>query len=164
MYCENLEEVTLPQTLETIGIQAFNYTGLKEITIPKNVKDTETEDGKIFGIGYAAFHTCEKLKVAKIEAQITEIPAGAFGYCPVLETLYLPKTLKKIDGAYYNSDEKFIYGHAFHYNTGLKDIYFAGSAAEWNAVAVENEKVTVQTAEYDNSAIKNATMHYQTAE
>ncbi len=161
LYCEGLEEATLPEGLVTIGTQAFTYTALKEITIPETVHDIKTEEGTIFGIGYAAFHTCEKLTVANIyDAQITEIPSGAFGYCPALEKLYLPSTLKKIDGAYYNSKDKFEYGHAFHYNTGLKDIYFAGTAAQWNAVAVDNESVTVQNATYNNEAIKNATMHY----
>ena len=161
--CNGLEEITLPEGLTTIGEQAFTYSGLKEITVPASVCDIRTDDKTTFGIGRAAFHSCENLKTVKIEARIAEIPAGAFGACKSLETLYLPATLKKIGGAYYYN-EKFVYGHAFHYNTALKDIYFRGTAAQWNAVTVENESVTEQTALYDNSAIINATMHYQTAE
>lgn len=164
MYCEGLEEVTLHEGLVTIGTQAFYYAGIKEITIPASVKDTVDGERTVFGIGYAAFHTCTSLKVAKIEAGVNEIPSGAFGYCTALEKLYLPATLKKIGGAYFNADEKFVYGHAFHYNEALKDIYFEGSSAQWNAVAVDNESVTVQGATYDNSAIKKADMHYGNAE
>ncbi|MDE6868075.1 MAG: leucine-rich repeat domain-containing protein [Clostridia bacterium] len=164
LYCEELESATLPEGLVTIGSRAFNYTALKEITIPASVRDVETEEGRICGIGYGAFHTCEKLTVATINAQIAEIPSGAFGYCPALEKIYLPSTLKKIHGALFDEEGKLVYGHAFHYNSSLKDIYFAGTAEQWNAVAVENEPAEVQTAKYDNSAIVNATLHYGNAQ
>ncbi|MDE7265626.1 MAG: leucine-rich repeat domain-containing protein [Clostridia bacterium] len=151
LYCEALESATLPNGLETIGARAFNYTALKEITIPASVTS----------LGYCAFHTCENLTTANLyDTQITEIPSGAFGYCPALEKVYLPATLKKIEGALFNEDGKFVYGHAFHYNTSLKDIYFAGTAEQWNAVTVDNEAVEVQTARYDNAAIINASLHY----
>ncbi len=162
--CDNLEEVTLPDGLETIGEQSFTYSGLKQIIIPETVVDKPDGENKIFGIGYGAFHTCEDLTAVTILAQIEEIPAGAFGYCPALETLTLPETLKKIDGAAFKSNNKLAYGHAFHNNTALKDIYFKGTQAQWKLVAVENETYTEQEATFDNSAILNATMHYETAQ
>ena len=166
--CTKLESVSLPQTLEKIGNMAFYKTGLTEITIPDSVRDTETEktgdDGKTiteieYGIGYAAFHTCEKLVKATVGSGIKYLRSGVFGYCTALKEIYLPASLKKIEGAYY-IDGKLECGHAFHSDKELADIYFAGSKAEWEAVEKDMEAVTVQNVTYDNSALTRAKLHY----
>ena len=64
-------------------------------------------------------------------------------------------------------DDSFIMGHAFHNCASLKDVYFAGSEEQWNAVQIivgkshdDNSPVTVNGATYDNTAVKNAVKHY----
>ena len=51
-YCTNLESVTIPGTVETIGHFAFFGTGLKQVSIPASVRE----------IGHAAFSNCTALE------------------------------------------------------------------------------------------------------
>lgn len=154
--CARLQSAELPQGLQTVGDLSFYYTGLTEITVPASVQI----------IGKGAFHSCTALKTARVEANVTVIDSGVFGYCTALESVYLPQTLQKIEGAFY-SDDTFIVGHAFHNCASLKDVYFAGSREQWDAVKItvgkspdDNSVLTVNGADYDNSAIKNAVKHY----
>lgn len=165
--CLGLEKIALPQTLEKIGDMAFYKTGLTEITVPDGVRDIVTEktdaDGKTvteteYGLGYAAFHTCEKLVKATVGSGISVLRPGVFGYCTALKEIYLPAGLKKIEGAYY-IDGKLECGHAFHNDKALKDVYFAGSRAEWDAVEKDMQSATVQNVTYDNSALTRAKLH-----
>lgn len=176
--CTSLKSVNLPDGLERIGYQAFYQAGLEQIVIPASVCDEivpdldengeqkKDEDGKLLyktymGIGYAAFHSCESLKLAVVNAQVETLYSGVFGYCLALESVYLPKSLKKIEGAVF-SDSTMYYGHAFHHDGALKTVYFEGTEEEWKAVEISNrayEDKNVETP-YDNSAVINAEKHY----
>ena len=61
MYCEALEEITLPTNLKTLGAQCFRDCNLSNITIPATV---EIFDG-------SAFINCVNLKEITIESNIT---------------------------------------------------------------------------------------------
>ncbi len=61
--CVNLTSVTLPQSLKTIGRDAFSFCrSLEEITIPKNVET----------IYCAAFYGCESLETINFEGTMEE--------------------------------------------------------------------------------------------
>ncbi|MBD5632369.1 MAG: leucine-rich repeat domain-containing protein [Clostridia bacterium] len=166
--CEFLQSINLPEGLKTIGERAFYMSGLTEITVPSSVKDvtvtTENDKGEEvsevrYGLGVGAFWCCESLKTAKIYAEIETITSSVFGYCTQLEEIYLPTTLKKIDGAKY-VDGAFYCGHAFHNDPALKKVYFAGSEAEWQSVEVVANSVTIGGETSDNLAILNAAKTY----
>ncbi len=167
--CTCITSVTLPETLTTIGNLAFyNTTGLTEIIIPASVHDIKTtvigEDGEvsetvIYGIGYGAFHTCKSLVRAVIKGEIETIRSGAFGYCTSLTEIYLPSTIKSVEGAMY-SGGKLYCGHAFHNCDALTDVYFGGSQEEWDKVEIDSTSVTDNGATYNNSALIGATKHY----
>lgn len=167
--CGLLASVTLPESLTTIGERAFYTTGLTEIVIPAGVRDTyeETVDEEgnavtvtTYGIGVCAFHTCASLTRAVVNAQIGTLPSGVFGYCVSLTEIYLPATLKKVEGEAYASDESFYCGHAFHTCTSLSDVYFAGTREQWSQVEIESGSYTSNTVTYDNSALLNAAKHF----
>lgn len=167
--CSALKNISLPATLTTIGSQAFYYSGLEEVVVPVSVTDIKVEDGTdengetkyktTAGLGYSAFHSCLNLKLAVVEGNVEKILAGTFGYCPALESVYLPSSVKEIEGAYYK-DGKFVYGHAFHNDGALKSINFAGTQEEWSAVKIGNEGVNYNDSHYDNSAVTSAVKHY----
>lgn len=54
----SVEHVVLPETLTTIGEMAFCYSGLKEITLPKNLEHL----GEIDGVTANPFAGCSNLK------------------------------------------------------------------------------------------------------
>ncbi|MDE6597840.1 MAG: leucine-rich repeat domain-containing protein [Clostridia bacterium] len=178
--CTALTEITLPQKLITIGEQAFYTSGLTGIVIPDSVKDVETEvldengqpklDDKgnkvmktTYGIGMGAFHTCTDMKYAVVGKRVQTLRSGAFGYCPAMEKLYLPKSVEGIEGIYVE-DGKVIYKHAFHHNGALTEVYYEGTEEEWQALLkkVNNDTVKVKgdSEQYDNSALFNAHINY----
>ncbi|MCR5664469.1 MAG: leucine-rich repeat protein [Oscillospiraceae bacterium] len=68
---EELEQATLPSTLESIGFAAFaNCKSLTNINFPEG----------LLTIGDEAFHECGLISVS-LPASLTEIGLSAFGYC-----------------------------------------------------------------------------------
>ena len=63
-----LTSVTIPETVESIGTQAFNFTGLTAITLPSNLKTIE--DG--------VFQGCTGITSVTIPASVTSIAGGTF--------------------------------------------------------------------------------------
>lgn len=79
--CDNLEEVDLPNTLQTIGRSAFsNCKYLRNITIPTGV--TTIED--------SAFAYCDNLKSIDLPAGLITLGDSAFFLCKKLRTISLP--------------------------------------------------------------------------
>lgn len=178
MGCYELKNVVLPDILQRIGYRAFYQCGLEQIIIPASVCDEtvpdldengeqkKDEDGNLLtltymGIGYGAFHSCENLKLAVVNACVETLYAGVFGYCISLETVYLPETLKKIEGAIFG-DGALYYGHVFHHDKALKNVYFAGTEEEWNAVEIDNKEYKDKqvSTPFDNSYLINAENKY----
>ena len=87
--CDNsgLTSITLPKTLESLGVYAFaNCAGLESVTI----------DGTITEIPAYAFSDCVSLKGIEIKDGITKIDAGAFFGCSSLSEITLGKDVEEI--------------------------------------------------------------------
>ncbi len=94
---KNLDTVTLPKTLETIGESAFNRTGLIDVVIPSSTLTI----GKYAFAGIASMHTLvigsETDKTERLyKSQLTTITDLAFQGCSALKVVELPMNLKKI--------------------------------------------------------------------
>lgn len=73
-----MENITLPDSITSIGKQAFYYcSSLKSITIPDGVTS----------IGDYSFCLCSSLKSITIPSKITEIGNSAFYGCTLLDTV-----------------------------------------------------------------------------
>ena len=84
--CLDLEEVSLPQTIETIGNGAFaNCVKLKEIKLPDS----------IVSIGESAFYMCENLGNTKMPASLNFVGNLAFGGTAITEVT-VPEGLTKL--------------------------------------------------------------------
>lgn len=82
-----LEEINLPEGLEDIGYEAFEYCqSLKSITIPDSVTY----------IGSWAFNNCTSLESAKIGSGVERINRHAFANCTSLKELTLSEGLESI--------------------------------------------------------------------
>jgi len=90
-----MERAEIPAWIEEIEDAAYSGSGLKRI-------EFKTENGKsqLKRIGAGAFQQCGFSDSPKlvIPEGVTELGAGAFGYCSGLEEIVLPKSLKKIGG------------------------------------------------------------------
>lgn len=108
--CTKLETVTLPTTLELIGLSAFaNCSSLASIEIPEGVTEihqnafsgctrleTVTLSTSLKRIEVNVFSGCSSLTSIKIPEGVTEIHQNAFSGCTKLETVILPETLESI--------------------------------------------------------------------
>ena len=72
--CTALTDVTLPSTLKSIGAEAFEATGLEEITIPESVTTIES----------SVFKNCKSLERIQFPDALTAIPANLCNACSAL--------------------------------------------------------------------------------
>ena len=102
---ENLESVSLPSTLKTIGKSAFSgCIKLSEINLPEG----------LVSIGDYAFSSCIRLKNINLPESLTSIGRSAFHSCRAIEKLVIPDRVTQIgEGAFnLNYDDRIpIYGN-----------------------------------------------------
>lgn len=107
--CKNLKKISIPVSVEIIGLAAFSGSGIESIHLPANLKTIST----------AAFSGCTNLKsvefptgLTKIENMafeksglirmelpdtVTTMGSGVFSECPNLEFVKLPRNLEIIE-------------------------------------------------------------------
>ena len=113
--CTSLTSVTIPNSVTSIGESAFdNCTSLTSVTIPDSVTS----------IGDWAFGSCTSLTSVTIPDSVTSIGRYAFAYCTSLTSVAIPDSVTSI-GEYAFDDCK-----------SLTDVYYAGSEAQWKAIAI----------------------------
>ena len=114
--CTLLKTVTIPDSVITIGNEAFECTSLQSVTIPNSVTtiglgvfsscnslETVTIGNSVEIINGRAFSGCSSLKEIVIPDSVTRIDGGAFGGCSSLETLTIGDGLTEIaSGAFPN--------------------------------------------------------------
>lgn len=78
--------VVIPDTVQTIASEAFEYGGMMSVVIPNSVTS----------IGSEAFYGCNYLLGVELPNQITKIETHTFGSCSSLTHLVLPNSIKEI--------------------------------------------------------------------
>ncbi len=93
MYCSSLTAVTIPNSVTSIGIQAFQgCRGLTSVSIPNNVTS----------IGDYAFDGCRSLTSITIPNSVTTIGNEAFSGCTSLNSISIPNNVTSIgESAFY---------------------------------------------------------------
>ena len=148
--CISLESVNIPRGITTIPKDAFSFCCFSSIVIPDNV--TKIGDSAFSAVselssitlpdgltwmGESAFSSTD-LESIRIPEGMTEIANTAFMSCDKLKTVILPKSITDIGW------------NAFAGCSSIQDVYFAGSAEEWDAIEVG----------LYNQQLLNATIHY----
>ncbi|MDE5774614.1 MAG: leucine-rich repeat protein [Muribaculaceae bacterium] len=75
--CSGLTSVEIPNTVDTIGVGAFRFCGLKSVTLGKSVSTIERQ----------AFWYCKQLESVVFPQSVTSIEHDAFIYCSSLKKL-----------------------------------------------------------------------------
>ena len=89
MLCQNLKEITIPETVTTIQAHAFEQCEkLGKVTIAKN--------SELTSIGEGAFRSCTTLKSIVLPEGVTTIEKDAFFDCSKLSAVTLPASLTAI--------------------------------------------------------------------
>ena len=81
-----LQKIIIPNTVTSIGNNAFDASGILEITIPDSVTM----------IGEEAFADCNYLKKVILSKSITTIRASTFLNCHSLEDIFMPNSISSI--------------------------------------------------------------------
>ena len=121
----SLTKVALPDSLETIGVATFRQCLLlHEVKMPKTLQE----------MGWWAFVSCSALVSIVVPEGITVIADNTFNSCTLLRTISLPKSLQRIEH------------DAFYGCNLIGDIYYNGTAAEWDALDIEGQSLSFYTA------------------
>ena len=85
--CSNIHSVTIPQSVKSIGREAFyKCDGLESLTI----------NGAIDTMGYKAFSNCTSLTTLKLGEHIKTIGSDAFEGCSALKNVTIPENVTSI--------------------------------------------------------------------
>ena len=123
-----MTELTVPSGVTAIGGWGFqDKNKLTKLTIPSSVTT----------ISYNAFGDCDSLAEVTIQPGLTTLEGWAFGKCPALTKVTIPASVTSI-------------GECAFYQTGLKDVYYGGTEAQWNGI---------QMGDF-NGALTGAAIHY----
>ena len=94
--CTALESVSLPNTLTSIGKQAFGICwSLTSLTIPEGVTS----------IGVGAFANCCGLRSLSLPSTVTSIGKSAFYYCEKLTKITIPEGVTSLDAKVFEYSE-----------------------------------------------------------
>lgn len=114
--CQFLHEMALPNTLESIGDNAFKESFVETLTFPSTLKEIGDEafegsmiteaflpDNMTF-IGESAFESCYHLVSARYPKGLSYVPSGCFYGCEFLNTFELPEGITYIErNAFYGT-------------------------------------------------------------
>ena len=133
MECSSLSSINLSESLTSIEGWSFYFcSSLRNIVLPESLTS----------IGGGAFYLCNVSRIILPES-LACIDDGAFWSCYSLESIFIPTSVKTIN------ESAFL-------NTGLKNIYYAGTENEWNSIQIIS---TENVSGYYNG-LRNATVHY----
>lgn len=91
----------------------------------------------VTNVGAGAFRNCAGLEEAVLGADVTVIGAEAFAGCVSLERVTIPESVTEVGDS------------AFFGCTALTDVYFGGTAGQWNSIAFD----------WDNDLVLDADIH-----
>ena len=164
--CFALTEAAIPASVTSIGYIAFEQcTALTGFSVDKNNPAYKDVDGVLFNKSGTELiqYPAARGGAYTIPAGVTTVADAAFAYAASLTEATVPNGVTKLGGvAFYQcpsltrvnlgSSVESIGDHAFDYCAALRDVYYAGSEADWAAVAMET----------GNDELLNATMHFIT--
>ena len=140
--CKSLTSIEIPSSVTTIGEDAFYWCGLKNVFIT----DLAAWCSVAFGDEEAnPLYEAENLYLNGALVEMLELPEGVtvirqglFRSASCIRRVALPKGLKGVAA------------NAFYGCRNIKEVFYAGSEAEWKALPIAT----------GNDPLKNATIYY----
>ena len=116
--CKNLESVTIPDTVTSIGYSAFEYSSLESIYIPDSVTSIGSYtfygcsslknarmSNSVKSLSYQLFYGCSSLESFEIPDSVTDIGSSVFQGCKSLESVEIPDSVTSISNQVFQGCE-----------------------------------------------------------
>ena len=127
---ELVTDLVLPDGITSTGDQAFfGCQSIQSIVIPGSANRIEFE----------SFRYCAGVTHVTIQEGVTEIGDEAFYGCKNMRYITIPASVKRIEGWVFDECDN------------LKDIYYGGDQAQWDAILISPS---------GNLSLPNATIHF----
>lgn len=111
-YLDGAQSVQLPESLISIGSNAFCFGGYETAVLPDNVET----------LGNYVLWNCDELKSMHIPAAVTEIGDGSFGHCDALTAITVDA-----QNAEFHSENGVLYACSGKMG-GIDGLYYAGAS------------------------------------
>ena len=158
----NLKSVTIPNSVTSIGHDAFGGSSLTSVTIPDSVTYIDggtfagctkltnvTISNNVTTIPYAMFWFCQGLTSITIPDSVTSIGERVFGFCSNLTSVTIGKGVTSIEE------------ETFFFCDSLSDVYYPGTKEEWKNISIDNHATNYNGIPTSaNASLYTATMHY----
>ncbi|MBP5726199.1 MAG: leucine-rich repeat domain-containing protein, partial [Clostridia bacterium] len=140
-YTEEVKQVSLPETLTYLGIEAFYRCGMTEVDLPDALSTIESN----------AFLSCDSLRRVKLPAGLRRIPMGMFQRCSALRDITLPESVETVEE------------YAFAGCTSLEELRIPAALTDFREYAFEyNPAVKLILAEKGGEAEAYCVRHHIT--
>ncbi len=118
--CRKMKTINLPDSLNEIKANCFEYSGIEKIVLPSSVNNIdrqafyecdklvtlEMSNSSITEIPYEVFYGCDSLKYISFPNELTTIGEWSFFNCSSIENLSFPDSVKVIDNGAFISCSK----------------------------------------------------------
>ncbi len=134
--CIHLKNITVPNSLDSLCNAFIVCDSLTNIYLPNSITSIDP----------CTFASCQNLSSITIPNSVTSIEFQAFENCERLTSITIPASVTSIGRT------------AFLGCNSLKDVYYRGSAAEWNRISIAsgNEALTSATIHFNQTTVKAA--------
>ena len=143
-HCREIERVRITEGVTNIGHYTFFGTSIVSIDIPNSVTS----------IGFGSFLGCSSLESVYIPNSVTSIYGYAFASCTSLASIAIPDSVTTIEGYAFNDCTSLIsiiipdrvtsiFSNAFIGCTSLNDVYYSGTAEQWQQIKITGGNQTI---------------------
>ena len=123
-HCYELTNISIPNSVTSIGDSAFSYCTMTDITIPDSVTY----------LGDRAFEHCGQLTSIVIGSGVTSIGKETFSWCNSLKSIIISKSVTNIGES------------AFFLCDNLTMIAYTGAESEWKKIEIDDSNYSLTSA------------------
>ena len=143
LFGSKINKLTLPDTITTIKVRAFNCITIEEMNIPSNVTSMEA----------GAFYTGSNYIVTKLIYEAANFSSGSNDPTFIAKNVVIEKGVKSIPDKFFSS----------YYLSKIESIEYKGTEAEWAPMKTEsnaNSGFFYLDAVCSDTTYSNVTFHY----